>query len=879
MYSNINNNTNSNLNNSFQSASNYYNFKKYKDVDKISILVDCLMFCWYDDVKENNSPSISPKNPPLNTNNSAFLTTLLNSLCRSVESFIVEAVLEYCRIVYDLFYSTKSVVVFTTYQSLPQFNTREQTQQSLKLIAENFTRVNIKDTLEGNNDSNNSSYQNSDFFKYLDDLVLSHYKDSSSQKQDSPQSPAQQTSPPTQQPKFKKDLKTLQEEQKVEKQKNIIILVIQGGQEGLDLLKYKTNNKIIEIGHEINQLVAKYNRALQGEEDEKKFELIILKITNSPQRDKIQQNQRFLYKKYSDHLDCIVKEFDVTLLFNAISDLAYLQFNLSSVLVKGIPMKEMSTRSSYDVALLYPTSSSANNKFNKHIFPRRGDNMQKIPRDSEEFYKKYYSQISSLEIRSRNEIIVKWKTNEKNTNQEVLATTCSHRVTPFLVSSSPSTCLMKFLCSGKSVFLVTPPNEDIYTHVLTLHEREVYLHCLHRPIKLQGLGPILEHYANEAVHYRIRGFQELVDNSMILSRNHNFKSSSTSTNGSPTGSEAEQQSTNSFQNIALQNPFFDVGLSDLVVSTTTLLNSQSIIDEISLIPKINIVASKIAEKYTRYFPWTEGETLLFSLEHEELNKSLMQIKKLLLKDTLSPELLDQFTKNINTLYSLTQSNDPILFPNLKGTAAARKDLYRKLWLELYNFFRICQISQNHTDIFNVIEKIVLQMQIIQQPLQPVILPYQQQQNQQQQQQQQQPQNQNSPSHPQQQQPTPKTTPTKPMVQSQAGLLYQNLLQQQQSQNQTQNTGDLWKQFSKGKKQAKDDELRAERDRQMKNTNPQGMPVGYDYNDQYNQQNPKKRKHPVTFSNSTAPKQNNFFSNYWEQKQNNLQPQELSGRQN
>eukprot|EP01132_Coremiostelium_polycephalum_P002240 gene2240-2762_t len=554
------------------------------------------------------------------------------------------------------------------------------------------------------------------------------------------------------------------------------------------------------------------------------------------------------------------------------SDLAVLHFNLLSVLVTGIPMKESnqnSTRAIYDVALLYPPTSitnptttttttiTTNCHFNK-IFQQI-----QIENDAN-LLKEYYSKISTLELRLKNEILVKWKTNDKKINPETLPCTCVHKITPFLVSSNPSNCLLKHICSGKTVFLVTPPNEDVFTHVLTLHEQEVYMHCLHRPLDIENLVPILDCYTKDVSMYRTRDIIGLIDNSILQPPKFDSKKQQpTSQQSSPALKSSSSPpsppttSSSNFHTISIANPFY---LDN---------NSNKSTNQQETIHKINIVAPKIVEKHTRYFPWLQMDTILFSVDQsEELKRLFNPIKRIMLKDNLNNETLDQISKLIQQFLSCTQNNDFTLFPLTKPNPQLRKELYRNLWSEFYHFSKTCQQSPQHQELFMIIEKLFNSVQGIEQPpqQQSIQSPTQSQQK---------PQSIQSPTQsqqPQQQQ------------QTHQGVLYQNLIQQQSQQYQQQrnappssmNDQSLWKQFDKGKKQAKDDDLRMERERQMKASNPLGQPTQEQQQQQQQyEDNMKKRK---SWSQLQQPaKPNNFFNNYWDKKNDKIQPHELDGR--
>ncbi|EGG20441.1 hypothetical protein DFA_07565 [Cavenderia fasciculata] len=224
--------------------------------------------------------------------------------------------------------------------------------------------------------------------------------------------------------------------------------------------------------------------------------------------------------------------------------------------------------------------------------------------------------------------------------------------------------------------------------------------------------------------------------------------------------------------------------------------------------------------------------------------------------TLSPEPADQLRQILTHFFNLAALNEQALFPHITK-ANIRKEYYKKLIHELYFFSKTCLTTQLHYDVFLIIERVYCQMTNTQpSPPPPHILKQHQQQIQQQQQMQQQ---------------------QLPNQQGQkgGGTLYQNF-QQQQNQQQQNNFQDNNNnnQYDRAKKMIKEDDLRRERDRQMKVTNPKMElgNVGDGSTSSLVEMLEKKRK----LSNSPPPKPNNLFSMYTD-KQKKTQSIELDGR--
>ncbi|KAF2070542.1 hypothetical protein CYY_008132, partial [Polysphondylium violaceum] len=111
---------------------------EFMEQHKISIFVDCFMPFWNHEVYEQKSPISSPKNPPLPT------TTLLSSFNRNTESYVIEALLEYCRIIFELFYENTTISLFSPLNDLHRLNHRDTSQQSLKFFVDRIVQLNFQ---------------------------------------------------------------------------------------------------------------------------------------------------------------------------------------------------------------------------------------------------------------------------------------------------------------------------------------------------------------------------------------------------------------------------------------------------------------------------------------------------------------------------------------------------------------------------------------------------------------------------------------------------------------------------------------------------------------------------------------------------------------
>ena len=149
-------------------------------------------------------------------------------------------------------------------------------------------------------------------------------------------------------------------------------------------------------------------------------------------------------------------------------EMALKHFDLASTTVTGIPMKEEQNASSsanYDVELFHKasahwrlvTDSMENKSFDLSLW------MPQTPKEGFRY----------------NTITLKWCT-PRGSSADLHNCTLLSRVSPTDVNSRPSSCLTNFLLSGRSVMLEMPRRSGtkILSHMLTSHGGEIFIHTL-----------------------------------------------------------------------------------------------------------------------------------------------------------------------------------------------------------------------------------------------------------------------------------------------------------------------------------------------------------------------------------------------------------------
>lgn len=180
-------------------------------------------------------------------------------------------------------------------------------------------------------------------------------------------------------------------------------------------------------------------------------------------------------------------------------ELVMTHFKLASTTVTGIPMKEEQNAMSsanYDVELLH--SSDA------HIDIVKSGHVEGLVAQSKEGL---YTDTVTL----------KWCT-PKTTAVELQQCTGAYRITPVDVNSRPSSCLTNFLLSGRSVMLEQPrkTGNKIISHMLSSHGGEIYIHVLSTwRSMLEDPPSISEGAGGRLTDYRINDFGELIKDNRL----------------------------------------------------------------------------------------------------------------------------------------------------------------------------------------------------------------------------------------------------------------------------------------------------------------------------------------------------------------------------
>lgn len=178
-------------------------------------------------------------------------------------------------------------------------------------------------------------------------------------------------------------------------------------------------------------------------------------------------------------------------------------YNLASTTVTGIPMKEEQNANSsanYDVELLHPATAHAE-VFKTGVVSPEGS-LPPVVKEGQ-----LYETVT-----------LKWCTPRSNA-VELQYCTSAFRITPVDVNGRPSSCLTNFLLNGRAVMLEMPrkSGSKVMSHMLSSHGGEIFIHTLGtgRSI-LEDPPSISEGSGGRVTDYRITDFGEFMKQNRLV---------------------------------------------------------------------------------------------------------------------------------------------------------------------------------------------------------------------------------------------------------------------------------------------------------------------------------------------------------------------------
>ncbi|XP_022105376.1 integrator complex subunit 13-like [Acanthaster planci] len=198
-------------------------------------------------------------------------------------------------------------------------------------------------------------------------------------------------------------------------------------------------------------------------------------------------------------------------LANKLSVLAQKHYDLAITTVTGIPMKEEQNAMSsanYDVELLHLKDAHSELRKLEAIMTNQPE-----PEPSNTMVISTKGPVATVtKSPESNNILLKWCQPRSN-SVELLHCMGAYRISPVGVNSRPSVCLTNFLLNGRQVMLEQPRKSGtkVISHMLASHGGEIFLHCLATARSpLEDPPSISEGCGGRVTDYRINDFGEFM---------------------------------------------------------------------------------------------------------------------------------------------------------------------------------------------------------------------------------------------------------------------------------------------------------------------------------------------------------------------------------
>lgn len=203
--------------------------------------------------------------------------------------------------------------------------------------------------------------------------------------------------------------------------------------------------------------------------------------------------------KTSSSLSVTIYSYKASQLVSKFSVMAQKHFNLKSTTVTGIPMKEeqhSGSSANYDVEIVHPAEVHMEQTI-ANLFCV----------DDSLPTKKEGSGTS------KDTVHLKWCTPKTTAAPELQACIGCYRITPVEVNSRPTACLISFLLQGRQVMLEQPKKSGgkLVSHILASHGGDIFIHCLaNYRTPMEDPPSISEGCGGRVTDYRINDFGEFM---------------------------------------------------------------------------------------------------------------------------------------------------------------------------------------------------------------------------------------------------------------------------------------------------------------------------------------------------------------------------------
>lgn len=395
----------------------------------------------------------------------------LPPICKSLWTCTVESVLEYSRIVWDLFPAGDKLLSFLAFNENGCSRLNSWSDQTLHFLNNNFAQVAL--TINKNNkpsaNSNKELMLLSVIQECLDQLA---------------------TFSPLQWEAYKQNQTT-----PIPNRGRMIVVT-----------NFQNNSQVNNFIKAMSAAIVTFNKAIASSNEELNetsrlpiTELHLVLINTYPTNQNGSKISEIELTNFSTLLNCeLFNSKSGTTIASKMITLLLSHYDLASTTVTNIPMKEEQNASSsanYDVEIVHSNQA--------HL----------------DLLKNYLTAGEQMNLKSTKEdvsydtVSLKWCT-PKGSSVELHQCTGAYRITAVEINSRPSSCLINFLLGGRTVMLMLDMPRlkgKCMSHVLSSHAGELYIHTLgYNKSIIDDPPAISEGTGGRVTDYRINDFGELM---------------------------------------------------------------------------------------------------------------------------------------------------------------------------------------------------------------------------------------------------------------------------------------------------------------------------------------------------------------------------------
>lgn len=261
---------------------------------------------------------------------------------------------------------------------------------------------------------------------------------------------------------------------------------------------------------------------------------------------------------------------------------------------------------------------------------------------------------------------LQWIPSNKNMTVNSLPCSEMRKITSNFYSHQSTRSLLSSVCGGRPILFILENSKDIRTpsHMLMIQDKSIYLQTLRKHDNFSVLQIPKHLYGSENTLASLRkpGMRDLIEEN-FLNYSINFKNKVDS---------SEIQDLREIIEIGTNGmPREPFKKNENFLTKSIYKNDETYKTTLKL------------EVSTRIFPLLEDETLCYSSKFYETLRSLITpIRVAITRLEIKNHEIALVNENLIKLLQFTKDNDNKLFPNTRPSVVMRRELYHQLWSEL-----------------------------------------------------------------------------------------------------------------------------------------------------------------------------------------------------